>query len=151
MNPIILALQLVLMLPVIVFWMSDFDAAWPIPNSVSLVLRLASVLIVLGSLAFLIKARRDLGRAFHASPTPRADAELVRVGVYKHFRHPMYTGIQAILLAALLSSPSLWMLLAVMANTLFYQLKARYEERLLSRKYADYPAYKAETRGVWPF
>lgn len=89
-----------------------------------------------------------LGTNRTARPEPKPDSNLIQYGIYQRLRHPLYTSV---LLAgfswALLwqSGPALFM---AVAQAIFFDAKARREERLLGEKFPEYSAYSART---WRF
>jgi protein-S-isoprenylcysteine O-methyltransferase Ste14 len=89
-----------------------------------------------------------LGSAFRVGPTPRPGARLVRSGIYRWLRHPMYVGAQLVVAAAAISRPSMPVLVVASLNFAWYFLKARYEERLLAAHYADYDHYRRDSLGL---
>lgn len=90
-------------------------------------------------------------RAFTVMPEPKAQGELVTRGIYGVVRHPMYL---AVLLCA--AGASLvygtgwkWGLSGVLAAVLW--IKLRREEKMLSKQYAAYAAYRERTAALIPF
>ena len=108
----------------------------------------AGDVLCLAGVVLLFVALRTIGKSIQIDPAPRADARLVTHGVYRRFRHPIYTAIVLILagLVARGATPAAAAIAA--AITLFLLLKARYEEKLLGARYPEYEVYKTATRGV---
>jgi protein-S-isoprenylcysteine O-methyltransferase Ste14 len=90
------------------------------------------------------------GRKLTPLPEPNPTLGLKRTGVYAVIRHPMYTGLLAMAfgLALLLQKP--WGVALSVALTVFFNLKAREEERRLSRCYPEYPDYQRTTGRFLP-
>jgi len=109
-----------------------------------------------GALPFLlgawvgIAALRMHGRKLTPLPEPNPALGLLRSGVYAVIRHPMYAGLLlcAFGLAILLQKP-LGVAMAV-ALTVFFNLKAREEERRLLRCYPEYADYQRTTGRFLP-
>jgi len=109
-----------------------------------------------GALPFLlgawvgIAALRMHGRKLTPLPEPNPALGLQRSGVYAVIRHPMYAGLLlcAFGLAILLQKP-LGVAMAV-ALTVFFNLKAREEERRLLRCYPEYADYQRTTGRFLP-
>jgi protein-S-isoprenylcysteine O-methyltransferase Ste14 len=99
--------------------------------------------LVLMSLGFY-----SLGRAVQISPAPRPEAALVTKGVYRRFRHPLYTSIVAFLVGTFLRKPTLAIGIMAVVVVSFLMVKARFEERLLAARYSNYEEYKKRTWGV---
>ncbi|MEY3407151.1 MAG: hypothetical protein RL038_212, partial [Actinomycetota bacterium] len=88
----------------------------------------------------------QLGKSLTPTPVPKDEGNLVTSGLYNYVRHPIYgLLILGFGLIALTSqnflSMGLWAILV-----LWFNLKARFEEQLLSLKYPQYMEY-AKSRG----
>lgn len=93
----------------------------------------------------------ELGRNLSPFPRPKNDSELIARGAYAVVRHPIYCGI--IFLASgwsILHSSILAMVLSVVLF-LFFDLKARREERWLAEKFPEYVRYKRRVKKLIPF
>lgn len=94
-----------------------------------------------------------LGR--HTSPFPRPSehARLVRHGIYRWVRHPLYSSLMLVALGWALFWVSWPALLAAGALVVLLDLKARREEEWLSGRFAEYEEYRRGTKrfvpGVW--
>jgi protein-S-isoprenylcysteine O-methyltransferase Ste14 len=108
-------------------------------------LRLVGVGLAVGGAALCVWAVRALGPAMTAMPEPRAHAPVATRGPYRSVRHPIYSGVLLLCLGVSLArSTWLGLVLTAVLATLF-DVKARYEERLLRRD-PDYVAYAERTR-----
>jgi protein-S-isoprenylcysteine O-methyltransferase Ste14 len=92
-----------------------------------------------------------LGKKMTPLPAPKADAVLRVSGVYGAVRHPMYSGI--ILMSF---GWSLWLRSPLVACyalllLLFFDVKSRFEEKLLLATFPDYAAYQKKVRKLVPF
>jgi protein-S-isoprenylcysteine O-methyltransferase Ste14 len=109
----------------------------------------AAVIIVggiLGTLGVL-----NLGRNLSPFPKPREGGYLVRTGVYRLVRHPIYSGVIFGSLGwALLTDTLLGVALAA-ALFIFFDLKSRREEGWLTEAYPDYPTYQKRVKKLVPF
>ena len=92
-----------------------------------------------------------LGTSLSPFPAPRTRGHFTPAGPYRWVRHPMYVGVVVASLgyAAATASPARAGLSALAG--LFFDAKARHEERLLADRYPDYPAYRRATRKFVPF
>ena len=71
-------------------------------------------------------------------PSPKQNSELIKTGVYKIIRHPIYTGlIMTTFFYALYSHSLLKIVIAIILFILFY-FKSKYEEILLCDKFPEY-------------
>lgn len=106
---------------------------------------LGGVIIVAGVL-LLTWGVRSLGRNITPGIEPLANAELVTSGAYAQARHPIYAGV-VLLLTGYTLAWSNWTLALVFGGValLYFQAKARAEERWLVERF---PAYKGYMRRV---
>ena len=100
------------------------------------------------ALVLLLVALMTLRRVIQVAPAPREGGHLVRAGVYRVLRHPIYTAMVVLVLGLFLRRPTVTVALAGSVVVVFLVVKSRYEESLLLSAYADYAAYRARTRGV---
>jgi len=83
-------------------------------------------------------------------PEPNPSLGLLHRGVYQHIRHPMYLGALLMAFGGALLSQKVWGLVFALALTVFFNLKAREEERRLVRTYPDYTTYQQRTGRFLP-
>jgi protein-S-isoprenylcysteine O-methyltransferase Ste14 len=91
-----------------------------------------------------------LGRSLTALPTPVAGGTLRTRGVYRYVRHPIYSGVMAIVVGGAARSGSVVVAGVTLALVCWLILKARWEERQLARRYTHYPTYAARTPRFLP-
>ncbi len=105
--------------------------------------------VVVGAV-LLMPALLAHGRKLTPLPEPNPELGLVRTGVYASVRHPIYLGLMLLVwgLAMVLQKPL--GLLGAGILTLFFNLKAREEERRLLRRYPDYAEYQKTTGRFLP-
>ncbi|NOX29949.1 MAG: isoprenylcysteine carboxylmethyltransferase family protein [Actinobacteria bacterium] len=110
---------------------------WPTPDW------LASVAGVLFFGGFVIMAVAALGLrlALTATPVPNGRGKLTTTGLYRYARHPIYTGVLAVVVAMTLRSSSFISLAVAAVAVLFFNQKARWEEARLAEHFDDYRAY----------
>lgn len=102
--------------------------------------RLRSVLAALLALlaAFILfRAFRDLGSALTPLPESKQGAELVTTGIYSKIRHPIYSALFMLALAAYLWKVSGGVLIAALLLTALLVYKARYEDQILREKFPE--------------
>jgi protein-S-isoprenylcysteine O-methyltransferase Ste14 len=108
-----------------------------------------AVLCVIG-LAFAIWARVALGRSWGMPMTLHADPELVTSGPYRFVRHPIYTGMSAMLIGTSLAYPMAALPCTAMIAYMVYG--ARREERDMAQRFPEtYPPYKQHSKFLVPF
>jgi protein-S-isoprenylcysteine O-methyltransferase Ste14 len=93
---------------------------------------------------------RSLGASLTPGTEPLPDAHLVTSGPYAHRRHPIYAGLVLMLAGYTLawSNWALALLVGVVARV-YFEAKARAEERWLLERYPSYRSYMARvTRRV---
>jgi protein-S-isoprenylcysteine O-methyltransferase Ste14 len=110
----------------------------------------AGAALCVAGVAFAIWARAALGRNWGMPMTLHADPELVITGPYRLVRHPIYTGLAAMLIGTALVYPFAALPCAVMIAYSLYS--ARREERDMERRFPEaYPAYKKRSKMLVPF
>lgn len=98
----------------------------------------------------LVLALLQLNKNLSPFPTPKSNAELIKNGLYKYIRHPIYTGILIMLFGNAIRQESLFKLLITFILLMLFLYKTSYEEKRLENKYADYKAYKKNTGRFFP-
>jgi protein-S-isoprenylcysteine O-methyltransferase Ste14 len=89
--------------------------------------------------------------AIQIAPEPRRDATLVTSGIYRWFRHPIYTAIVAIVIGLFLRRPTILVGVSAAGVIGFLYVKVRFEERLLLERYPEYAGYRTRTWGLFPW
>jgi len=102
-------------------------------------------ILQLTGLLLVAAAAWNLGRALTPLPSPRTAAGLKTDGAYRLMRHPIYSGGIVWAIGFALASPGLYRLLLCALLGLFFNLKARHEEELLSRQFSGYADYAHNT------
>ncbi len=98
----------------------------------------------------LLPALKAHGRKLTPLPEPRRELGLLRTGVYAYIRHPIYAGLMALAFGLALWFQKAGALAAALLLTLFFNLKAREEERRLLRLYPEYADYQRRTGRFLP-
>ena len=130
--------QAVLIVTVVVWPQGD---AWPVTGSVARAGEIGSGLGV----ALMVAAAVSLRRGLTAAPLPNAHARLRTAGAYRFARHPIYTGLLLFTLSQVASSGSWTCAGAGLALVVLINMKARWEEERLVRRFADYHEYARRT------
>ncbi len=108
-------------------------------------LRSAGGGFILGGLALIAIAALRLGPALTPTPVPTSRGVLTTTGFYRYVRHPIYTGVLAIVAGLTVRSGSFVHLAVAAITVVFFTVKARWEEARLAERYPDYAAYAAIT------
>jgi len=103
--------------------------------------------IVIGGLALFTMDRGS----YSPLPSPRKHNVLVRRGIYRIIRHPMYAGLLLIGLAFLLSRFVLVSAIVYIAFATVTTMKANLEERLMVKKHPEYANYRKRVKKFIPF
>jgi protein-S-isoprenylcysteine O-methyltransferase Ste14 len=108
----------------------------------------AGIVLLLLGVWLGMRGKRDLGLNRTPFPQPKQDGQLITTGIYARLRHPLYASVIALGFAWALLWRSWPALGLAVAQVLFFDAKARREERWLRERFPDYTAY---TRGVKRF
>lgn len=123
--------------------LSDMEAVLTIPLLIG---------IVGVGMSLLIVSALNLGRrSYSASTRPRTSNVLVRRGLYRYLRHPIYTGVLIVSLAFFLSRPTLVVGIAYLLLALITNVRAGIEEKMLEERYPEYAEYRRGTKRYVPF
>jgi protein-S-isoprenylcysteine O-methyltransferase Ste14 len=98
----------------------------------------------------LIVSAINLGKSLTANPVPLDTAKLKTNGLYSIVRHPIYFAVILLAVAAVVQSKSWMHVLFAIALFVLFEFKARFEERLLMKRYAEYAAYAARVGRLIP-
>lgn len=110
-----------------------------------------SALCIVG-LGFVVLGTVGLGRRnLSPFPKPKEDASLVESGIFAVVRHPIYSGFIFFSFGWSVFWQSFAALIASIGLFLFFDIKARREERWLGAKFSNYAAYKQHIKKLIPF
>jgi len=113
--------------------------------------RIGALTLAVAAVAFFAAAKRRMGATFTPFPRPVESGQLVTSGPFARVRHPIYTSV--VVAAAAWS----WLFHSAVGAAfalvlfVFFDLKARREERWLAEAYPDYGAYQARVKRLVPF
>ena len=122
---------------------------WPLFLPGVVVITVANVLCAVGILLLLV-AVGTIKSTAQVAPEPKPGSQLVSRGVYRYLRHPIYTGIVLTVVGLFLKKPTWPMALMSVVILVFLAVKVRYEEKLLTAFYPNYPEYRKQTGGLLP-
>jgi protein-S-isoprenylcysteine O-methyltransferase Ste14 len=113
--------------------------------------RILGLVILLAGTAFTIWARLVLGVMWSAAPTVKNRHELRTSGPYGITRHPIYTGLLAMLLGSVLVAGGGRLIVAFPVFLMLVEIKIRIEERLMLGEFPDdYPRYRQQVPQLVP-
>ena len=121
-----------------------------IPQS-EVILAAAAILCVCG-LGFCFWARAVLGRNWSGTVTLKEDHELIVRGPYRLVRHPIYTGLLAMLVATAILQGHLTGLIGFILVFVSLWIKLSNEEELMRKQFPDqYATYQEQVKRIIPF
>ena len=110
----------------------------------------AGAALCIVGLAFAIWARVALGRNWGMPMTQHENPELVTSGPYRFVRHPIYTGLSAMMIGTALVHP--WAALPCVGMVAYTVYSARREERDMEQRFpGTYAEYKRRSKMLVPF
>ena len=114
---------------------------WPVPAALVVACAVATV----AGLLVIVIGAMGLGRGLTATPLPNAHAQLRTGGLYRYARHPIYSGLLLTMTSIAVASGSVFRLLTLGVLVLLITVKARWEEKRLTRRFEGYASYAART------
>lgn len=102
------------------------------------------------AIIFLGRSLFDLGQNLTPLPHPRDDGQLVKTGIYKLVRHPLYSGVVYLALAYASWQLSWVHLVGSLVLFVFFDAKSRTEEVWLNSKFPDYANYCTSVKKLIP-
>lgn len=114
---------------------------WPSPLPLFLIGRV----LFFGGLLLIVAASLRLGTSLTPTPVPISGGQLKTGGLYSLVRHPIYTGVLAVVLGIIIRSRSFVVLVIGAATIGFFYVKSSWEEGQLRRRYPDYGIYASRT------
>ena len=93
----------------------------------------------------------SLGKNLTPLPIPKANAPLIVTGAYRLVRHPIYSGLVLMAFGWGMWLHSWLNLGYALLLFVFFDIKSRFEERLLVEKFPEYATYRKHTRKLIPF
>ena len=110
------------------------------------------VALCIAGLAFCIWARFTLGRNWSGVVTLKGGHELITSGPYALVRHPIYTGMLAMIVATALVLGHVAGIIGMPFVFVSFWMKLRCEEQLMLKKFPnEYAAYQQRVRRLIPF
>ena len=108
--------------------------------------------LCIASLGFCVWARATLGRNWSGTITLKEGHELIERGPYRLVRHPIYTGMMAMILATAITFRHLGGFVAVILAFASFWIKLGEEEKLMLQQFPDqYGSYQQRVKRIIPF
>lgn len=112
----------------------------------------AAAILCLCGLGFCLWARAVLGRNWSGTVTLKEDHELIIRGPYRLVRHPIYTGLLAMLIATALEHGHIAGMIGFILAFASFWIKSNYEEEVMRKQFpGQYAAYREQVKRIIPF
>ena len=95
-------------------------------------------LIIIIAFIILLLAIKDLGRNLSPFPRPINNSKLVKTGIYRFIRHPMYYSLIFISFGVFITKLSIYYLFLSISLSLIIIFKIALEEQYLNNKFKNY-------------
>jgi protein-S-isoprenylcysteine O-methyltransferase Ste14 len=92
----------------------------------------------------------QLNKNLSPFPTPKSNSALIKYGLYKYIRHPIYTGLLFLFFGYAVYSESLYRLVVSLLLLVLLHIKSRYEEQQLKERFLEYESYQTYTGRFLP-
>ena len=107
---------------------------------------LLGILIIIIAFVIMLVSIKDLGRNLSPFPRPINNSKLVKTGIYRFIRHPMYYSLIFISFGVFIIKLSIYYLFLTISLALIIKFKIALEEKYLINKYKNYLLYKNEVK-----
>ena len=112
----------------------------------------AAAILCLCGLGFCFWARAVLGRNWSGTVTLKENHELIVRGPYRLVRHPIYTGLLAMLIATAIEQGHIAGMIGVILVFISFWIKLSSEEEVMRKQFPDqYAAYRERVKRIIPF
>lgn len=116
------------------------------------VILVAAAVLCLCGLGFCLWARAILGRNWSGTVTLKENHELIVRGPYRLVRHPIYTGLLAMLIATWMEQGYIAGLIGLVLAFASFWIKSNDEEEVMRKQFPDqYAAYRERVKRIIPF
>jgi len=136
---------------VFIQFLAIFLMILPIGTQTSEYTFIGLILVFLGvSIGALAISKNNLGN-FNIRPDIKDDCTLIKSGIYKYIRHPMYTSVLVSMLGVLLIYINIFEIVIYIILLLNMLTKMFYEESLWLCKSEEYREYTKNTKRLIPY
>ena len=146
------------LIPILIGWYLLFRSyRLPYPLNVPIIPQTDAFLVVssilcVGGLGICLWARTVLGRNWSGTVTLKEDHQLVVSGPYRFARHPIYTGLLAMLLATWMQQGHIGGIIGFVLAFISLWIKSSNEEGVMHKQFPDqYAAYRQRVKRIIPF
>ena len=111
-----------------------------------------AVILCVAGLLFCIWARITLGRNWSGTITLKEKHELIVRGPYRFVRHPIYTGLLAMVVATVITVGHVAAIVGAVLVFLSFWIKLSTEEEVMLKQFAnEYVDYQHRVKRIIPF
>lgn len=103
------------------------------------------IMLCLIGILFIVFAILQLNKNLTPFPTPKEEGILIKTGLYRSVRHPIYSGVIMAAIGYGLYKHSLWEITIGFILWILFYFKSRYEESMLIRQFPEYEEYRKKT------
>lgn len=129
------------------FWNEGYQFLAPIVWLQQPALRTTGVILLIVSLVWILLAQQQMGDSWRIGIDQEQMTALVRRGVFKLSRNPIFLGMRFTLLGYFLVLPNAASLAVLVLGDALMQIQVRLEEEYLSRRHGEaYAQYRRQTR-----
>ncbi len=115
-------------------------------------LLVAAALLCICGVGFCIWARAVLGRNWSGTVTLKENHELIVRGPYRLVRHPIYTGLLAMVIATAIQQGHIGGIIGLILIFVSLWIKSTHEEEVMRKQFPDqYAAYRERVKRIIPF
>jgi protein-S-isoprenylcysteine O-methyltransferase len=113
---------------------------------------IAAAILCVSGVSVCLWARAALGRNWSGTITLKENHELIVRGPYRLVRHPIYTGLLAMVLGTVLQQGHMGGVIGLVLIFVSLWIKSDQEEKLMCKQFPDqYPAYQEGVRRIIPY
>jgi protein-S-isoprenylcysteine O-methyltransferase len=112
----------------------------------------AAAILCISGLGFCFWARAVLGGNWSGTVTLKENHELILRGPYRLVRHPIYTGLLAMVIATVIQQGYIAGIIGLILVFVSFWIKLNDEEELMRKQFPDqYAAYRERVKRIIPF
>ena len=105
--------------------------------------------LLIVTLAIILLSQHQMGKSWRIGIDEKSHTELVKTGIFRYSRNPIFLSMRISFLALFLVMPSVATLVVMLAGDLALRQQVRIEERYLAKKFGEaYMSYCRDT-GRW--